>query len=421
MINAKNISFLAMVLQQTVTVLLVRYSKTKSTSIPYLSSVVVFSSELYKFILNSVLEIVTTKYLKKSSETSDETIDLNNNKDLSSSETNVEKANQDGDKNIVSILKDLFDVLNKESLKMVVPATLYAVQNNLFFFALANLSVPTYQMTNQGKLLTTAIISRIMLKREISTTQYVAIFLLGVGVAVVNISEYQSNLDTSTTNNGEEDEEQKQEQNQFLGMLAMAISCMTSGFCGVYFELVIKTTQQSVLCRNVHLALYSLILATFTILYTDFDKVRQDGFFQGFNFLVLTIVTLQGMIGFISSMMFKYSTAVLKGFASSIAVVLAIVASSFIFDTSLDLMFVVGAGTVGLAIKLYSAKHVSFHPNGMNGICQNRKDVRAMVVLGLFCAVYVAFNFGVEKPYLDDLMVTMKEESKNVPSHLRAL
>ena len=61
-------------------------------------------------------------------------------------------------------------------------SSIWPQTNLLFFLALTNLSpVPVYQVvTNQGKLLTTAIISGIMLKRQIKVMQYLAITLLGM-------------------------------------------------------------------------------------------------------------------------------------------------------------------------------------------------------------------------------------------------
>mmetsp|Transcript_15387 Transcript_15387/g.22714 ORF Transcript_15387/g.22714 Transcript_15387/m.22714 type:complete len:92 (-) Transcript_15387:194-469(-) len=56
--------------------------------------------------------------------------------------------------------------LDRESTKLIIPAVLYLLQNNLLYFALSNLSVPTYQVSQQGKHLTTALISRVILKKK---------------------------------------------------------------------------------------------------------------------------------------------------------------------------------------------------------------------------------------------------------------
>jgi UDP-sugar transporter A1/2/3 len=78
-----------------------------------------------------------------------------------------------------------------ESLKLAIPALLYVVQNNLLFVALSNLSVPLYQVTNQGKLLTTAVCSRLLLNKSISGMQYLSLLVLALGVAVVQLSSIE--------------------------------------------------------------------------------------------------------------------------------------------------------------------------------------------------------------------------------------
>lgn len=366
MINSKNLSLLACVFQQSALILVIRYSKTRpQDATPYLSSVVVFSAELYKMILSASLEFITNRsaveskslqpepsqsepLVQKSLKVLTKTIKSQSKSSKSKPpESESPKANDNS-------LLHLFDLCNKESLKIVFPAILYVIQNNLMFYALSNLSVPTYQITNQVKLLTTAIISRIMLKTVITNMQYFAILLLGLGVAVVHISEHQENFGGSGASTNLSEEEDNERQNQWLGLVAVSISCVTSGLAGVYFELVLKNTQQSVHRRNFQLAFYSLLLASFHILSTDYNKITKDGIFQGFDMLVILIVVMQGMIGFIVSMVLKYANAVLKGFAISIAVVVATVASFFLFDTSLNAMFVLGAGMVGSAVKMYS-------------------------------------------------------------------
>jgi len=190
--------------------------------------------------------------------------------------------------------------------------------------------------------------------------QYLAIALLGLGVAFVHLSEYQESQKMTA------DEAQKEKQmNQWLGLMAVLISCCTSGFAGVYFELLLKTDKgtndnvvqahpQSVHTRNFQLAFYSIAFCTFHIITNDLPKLKADGPFQGFNGLVLVIIVMQGMTGFVVSMMLKYADAILKGFSTSIAIVLATVVSLFVFDSNVNEMFWVGALMVGSAVKMYS-------------------------------------------------------------------
>lgn len=40
---------------------------------------------------------------------------------------------------------------------------------------------------------------------------------------------------------------------QFVGVMAVLIACISSGFAGVYFEKILKETKQSIWVRNIQL------------------------------------------------------------------------------------------------------------------------------------------------------------------------
>lgn len=306
----KSASLVAGVLQQTALVLMIRYSKTRpheDDNTIYLTSVAVWTAEIVKLFLAIALETSSSN----------------------------------------SWLSPVFTMVGSlctpDSYRLFIPAVFYAIQNNLLFYALENLSIPTFQVTNQGKLLTTAILSRIMLQKPISNMQYVSLMVLGLGVALVNLSE--AHVDTSTSS----------DQNHFLGLVAVVISCLTSGFCGVYFALILQSSAASVHARNFQLAFWSILIATGRILYHDMAKVSKMGLFQGFDGVVVIVVICQALTGLMVSLIIKYADVILKGFTTSVAVVLATVISIFVFDAKIELFFYIGATMVGAAVKIYSS------------------------------------------------------------------
>ena len=81
---------------------------------------------------------------------------------------------------------------------------------------------------------------------------------------------------------------------QVVGLLAVLCACFSSGFAGVFFEMLVKTgAQPSVVIRNLQLGMFSLVFGAFAVIYNDFDAVARDGFFQGYNYLVVIIIILQ--------------------------------------------------------------------------------------------------------------------------------
>uniref|UniRef100_A0A7S2L9R3 Uncharacterized protein n=1 Tax=Skeletonema marinoi TaxID=267567 RepID=A0A7S2L9R3_9STRA len=316
--SAKNASLFSLVLQQSGLVLMIRYSRTIGVGadlVPYIPSVVVVSAEVLKFVLNWTLEIVKQP---------------------------------DGATDSTEILKSM---VTMESLKLLVPALLYLTQNNLLFVALKNLSVPVYQVLNQGKLFTTAFFSRLLLDKKISFCQYFSLMMLATGVVIVQQSANKDHQnDSSTTNEG----------NPMVGFLAVLVSCFTSGFATVYFEKVLKqkTTAQkqlSVYVRNMQLAFWSILFGAVPIIMSDdLEKVQKDGLFQGYTWVVFTIIVFQAITGLLVGFVMKYADAVLKGFATSVAVVLATILSIVIFHDNVNMLFLVGSALVILAVRTYT-------------------------------------------------------------------
>jgi len=380
--NAKAASLLAGVCQQVALVLIIRYSKTTQHQqdefyVPYLTSVAVMLAEVLKLCLSFILELITSSQ----SSTGINTGTVTGNRTCTRTRTAMDSIRRSWSiARALDTLERMMNLVNRESIKLIIPAALYLLQNNLLFVALSHLSVPTYQISSQGKLLATAIFSRLLLKKHLSAMQYCAIALLGLGVAVVQLSEYRIN--TSVKNHTGSTHGQ---QDQWLGGLAVLVSCLTSGFAGVYFELVLKRSTQSVHYHNFQLAFWSIIFAILLIICKDMTQVKSHGLFHGFDEIVGLIVVTQAMTGFAVSMMLKYANALLKGFAISVAAIVASVASVFLFDAKIDGIFFIGASMVGIAVKMYSAGKDHQHTSERRAFypCTIKASFKSKMLLGL--------------------------------------
>jgi UDP-sugar transporter A1/2/3 len=315
-LSAKNASLIALVFQQVSLVLIIRYSRMRQAgdeSASYMISTAVVSAEGLKLILNLSLELLLVK-------------------------------RRDEWSRLVP------ELMSPKSLKLAIPALLYVVQNNLLFVALENLSVPLYQVTNQGKILTTAVCSRLLLNKSISGVQYLSLFVLALGVAVVQLS-------TLGKGKVEASEKSVMEHSQLIGLMAVCASCFTSGFAGVYFEKILKSSPKassSVYMYNSQLAIWSILLGLMPVFLNDYDAIQKNGFFHGYDNIVVLTIVCQAMTGLIVALVMKYADTILKGFATSVAVVVATVLSIFIWNTPVDGWFVVGAAMVIAAVVLYS-------------------------------------------------------------------
>ena len=139
----------------------------------------------------------------------------------------------------------------RETAKLIVPSGLYALQNNLLYIALSNLDAATYQVTYQLKILTTALFSVFLLKKHITSLQWLSLLLLTIGVALVQLPE-----NTFSSESGDDETAQLNPPhiNQSVGLLAVLTACFSSGLAGVYFEMLVKVGKQtSIVIRNLQL------------------------------------------------------------------------------------------------------------------------------------------------------------------------
>ena len=261
-------------------------------------------------------------------------------------------------------------IFTGDSWQMAIPAFLYTLANSLQYIGITNLDAATFQVTYQLKIIVTAIFSVSILKRSLSGRQWISLLLLMVGVAIVSLPQAGSGtlasshhsriyiprsmeslrkelgmwskepnlMKRSATYEGIEEDEMALSQtggSASAGLLAVVGVCVCSGFAGVYFEKVIKDSPKttSLWIRNVQLSIYSLFPAFFIgVLFIDGETVAKNGFFDGYNWIVVISIVIQSLGGIVAAFCIYYADNISKNFAVSISMVLSSLASFFFFD-----------------------------------------------------------------------------------------
>ncbi|KZS18212.1 UDP-N-acetylglucosamine transporter [Daphnia magna] len=234
-----------------------------------------------------------------------------------------------------------------DTLKVCVPSMIYVVQNNLLYVAASHLDAATYQVTYQLKILTAALFTVAILKRQLIATQWTALVVLLVGVAMVQLAQTEPEKSDKTVPSGPE-------QHRWVGFSAALSACVLSGFAGIYFEKILKGSNVSVWMRNIQLSFLSLPFGLFTCLLYDWSTISSQGFFFGYDAFIWYLVTLQATGGLLVAMVVKYADNILKGFATSLAIILSCVLSIYLFDFNLTLQFSLGTLLVMGSVFLYS-------------------------------------------------------------------
>ncbi|XP_011313955.1 UDP-galactose translocator [Fopius arisanus] len=230
-----------------------------------------------------------------------------------------------------------------DTLKVCVPSIVYLAQNNLLYLSASNLDAATYQVTYQLKILTTAFFAIVILRRSLLRIQWGALVLLLIGVVLVQLADSGPSKVPSGI-----------EQNRILGVSAALTACFLSGFAGIYFEKILKGSDISVWMRNVQLSLLSVPIGLITCYVTDHDAIMKQGFFFGYDWFVSYLVLLQAGGGLIVAMVVKHADNILKGFATSLAIIISCIASIYLFNFRLTLQFASGAVLVICSIFMYS-------------------------------------------------------------------
>ncbi|KAI8583701.1 hypothetical protein K450DRAFT_222356 [Umbelopsis ramanniana AG] len=231
----------------------------------------------------------------------------------------------------------------KELLKMLIPSGLYAIQNNLLYIALSNLEAATFQVTYQLKILSTAIFSVLLLGTALTKQKWLALLLLMIGVTLVQ-------LPTSTASS---EKHNGSTQNQTVGLLAVMASCVSSGFAGCYFEKILKSSNTSMWIRNIQLGISGAVFSFIAVMAYDYPRIAEGGMFQGYGLLTCLVVINQALGGLLVSLVVRYADNILKGFATSLSIILSSIISFRLFDFQPSYHFIFGAMLVMLATYVY--------------------------------------------------------------------
>lgn len=350
-VSMKHLSLLVLLLQNSVLVLMMRYSRvTVDPDQPmYLASTAVFIAEIIKLGTCVLILVYKNRSLFRA-------IDI--------------------------IYQEIIERPG-EIVKMLVPSGLYALQNNLLYIALSNLEAATFQVTYQMKILSTAIFSVAMLNKRLTRQKWLSLCLLMVGVTLVQLQNVGSSKGPMVIDNVGEEEgdsefldvgpgdntsdainqmteglgDDEPTQNPVIGLLAVLTSCVSSGFAGCYFEKIIKGTESDMWVRNLQLGL-SGALFSFLAMFYDRQKIYEGGMFQGYTTITWIVVINQALGGLLVAIVVKYADNILKGFATSLSIIISGLISVFFFDFEPSFQFQMGALVVIMATYMYGRPDV---------------------------------------------------------------
>jgi len=233
------------------------------------------------------------------------------------------------------------DIINDPitTMKVGLPAAAYTVSNNCLFLATTYMDASTAQVLYQGKLLTTAACSVLILQTSLSKTKWTYLVILTLGAMAVQLNASAHSSGSSSN---------KAMASPLQGLLIIALGCIMSSSAGVYFEKVLKGSKTSIWMRNVQLGLFSVLVGTVGVYHIDAEAVKEKGFFQGYTRLTWVLVFNQALGGLLVAFACKYANNILKNFACTLSIVLSTLVLAMMFPehSPLSGQFIVGASMV---------------------------------------------------------------------------
>lgn len=297
-VSMKWVSLIALTLQTSGQVLLIKWARAEGLNVPYMNTTVVAFTEVIKTLASLVLVVFEAGSVVAAAQS----------------------------------VREHFTTNPTEVLKAAIPALIYTVQNNLMFYSLEKLSAPVQQVLYQMKILTTAGLGVLMLGKSLSTTKWSALLMLASGVALVQWPRHSA-----------EQADQEFGTEQLKGFFAVLLACVTSGFAAVYIQKMLQQTTSSIWMRNVQFGLFGSVTAFLVAFGQDGAKIQASGITQGYSLRVYSVIFMNAFGGLLCAAMLKYAGATLGCFSTAISIIITcILSATFLDDFVPDEIFVLG-------------------------------------------------------------------------------
>jgi len=226
-----------------------------------------------------------------------------------------------------------------------VPALCYFISNNCMFYIIRELGPTTFQITNNLKTLSTALLMRFVMLHKLTWLQVKALVLLACGSIVTQLQPASQPLRKYTQGNFVS-----------IGYVAVCVNSLAAGLGGVYSEKLLKGKatgrDDSIHWQNCQLYFFGVVFGLVSILTQTGDKL--ENMYDGFNGAAIGTVVALSTCGLLVSFVLKYLDNFAKCFVNALSMVVVGVAHASTSGDGLQLPLVIGVILTSIAIEQYS-------------------------------------------------------------------
>ncbi|XP_012086770.1 CMP-sialic acid transporter 1 isoform X2 [Jatropha curcas] len=229
-----------------------------------------------------------------------------------------------------------------------IPSIIYLIHNNVQFATLTYVDTSTYQIMGNLKIFTTGILFRLFLRRKLSNLQWMAIVLLAVGTTTSQVKGCgEASCDSLFS---------APIQGYMLGILSACLSALA----GVYTEFLMKKNNDSLYWQNVQLYAFGVIFNMAKLILDDFRGGFEKGpwwqhLLNGYSTTTWMVVLNLGSTGLLVSWLMKYADNIVKVYSTSMAMLLTMVLSVYLFSFKPTLQLFLGIIICMMSLQMYFA------------------------------------------------------------------
>ena len=234
---------------------------------------------------------------------------------------------------------------------LFVPSILYVLQNNLLFFGAERLSSLMYILCSQMKILTTAVMSRMIIGTRLTVAQYVYLVFLVFGVVTVQFQGVKVAPSSAS----------QVASNTTWGVLAVILASWISGTAGVTLEKIFTAAgstsdkvAHSVWTRNLQMSIVSIPFAFSGVCINNSELLVTRELFKGYTPVVWAVVFLQSAGGIITAFVMKSAGNIMKCLAIALSICCCATFSVLQRESELTPALLLGVFSVCISVSGYS-------------------------------------------------------------------
>lgn len=236
--------------------------------------------------------------------------------------------------------------------EMAVPALLYTISNILSYKAVGLLGSTFYQLMSNMKVIITAVVFRVVIRKPLKILQWLCFMLLTAGLLVTTISPM-------TTQSMPKPQDQIS-----TGFVLMVLLSLASSFAGVFSELKLKQAPQHPMLQNSLMYAWSCVFClTQYVLQsantawggseTSLESDDVSGFFQGFSLTLWGAIITTAIYGQVVALIFYHCDNIVKVFSNSATVIASAAVGQFLFGEPLTIQVGIGAFIIFASTIIY--------------------------------------------------------------------